>query len=80
MLAEVATRKYLSDMSAAEIIEQIKALSPEERQQVASFIHATEQNEPAQGSSVRYADNEKFEAVVERVFEKHAALFKKLAE
>jgi hypothetical protein len=67
-------------MSAAEIIEQIKALSPEERQQVASFIHATEQEESSQGPGVRCADDAKFEAVVERVFEKHAELFKKLAE
>jgi len=67
-------------MSAAEIIEQIKVLSPEERQQVADFIRATKLNEPALTGSARYADDHEFAAVVERIFDKHDELFKKLAE
>jgi hypothetical protein len=67
-------------MSAAEIIEQIKALSPEERQEVVSFIRTAENDEPAATSTVRYMDDRTFDAVAERVFERHAELFKKLAE
>ena len=63
-------------MSASEIIEQIKALPREERQQVVEFVHAVERSEP----SPRHADDDAFDAVVDRVFEKHAELFKKLAE
>ena len=67
-------------MSAAEIIEQIKALPPEERQQVLSFVRAVEEEESSESPSVRYADDRTFDAAVERVFEQHADLFKKLAE
>jgi hypothetical protein len=67
-------------MSAAEIIEQIKALPPEERRAVFAFVQIAEQDAPADDTTVRYADDRAFEAVVDRVFEKHAELFKKLAE
>lgn len=67
-------------MSVAEIIEHIKMLSPEERREVASFIRTTEQGDVSPGSNVRYADDQAFDSAVERVFEQHAELFKKLAE
>jgi hypothetical protein len=67
-------------MSAAEIIEQIKALSPEEREEVASFFRTEDTNEPAGGSPVRYVSDETFKSVAKSVFEKHDELFKKLAE
>jgi len=67
-------------MSAAEIIEQIKALSPEERSEVIAFVRSTENDDAKTDGAVRYSDDESFEAVADRVFEKHAELFKKLAE
>ena len=67
-------------MSASEIIEQIKALPREEWQRVAEFVHTVERNEAANEPSVRYADDAEFDAVVDRVLDKHAELFKKLAE
>lgn len=68
-------------MSAAEIIEQIKALPLEERKQVFSFVREVEKESVStSGQDVRYADDQTFDAAVERVFEQHAELFKKLAE
>lgn len=68
-------------MSAAEIIEQIKALPLEEQRRVFSFVREVEKESAATGGpGVRYADDEAFEAAVERVFERHDELFKKLAE
>ena len=42
MLAEIAISGLTSGMSAAEIIEQIKALSPEERVEVTKFVVETD--------------------------------------
>jgi hypothetical protein len=66
-------------MSAAEIIEQIKALPPDARREVVDFVKSADEEARA-GGAVRYADDKSFEAVADRVFEKHAELFKKLAE
>jgi len=68
-------------MSAAEIIEQIKALPLEEQREVFSFVREVEKESAStSGQSVRYVDDQTFDAVVERVFERHDELFKKLAE
>jgi hypothetical protein len=42
MLAEIAILGLISRMSAAEIIEQIKALPPEERAEVTKFVVETD--------------------------------------
>ena len=67
-------------MSAVEIIEQIKALPKSERQRVLEFARTAERNESANQAPVQYADASTFDAAADRVFEKHAELFKKLAE
>ena len=68
-------------MSAAEIIEQIKALPAEERRRVIAFARTAGELDASENSAgVRYADNATFAAAADRVFEKHAELFKKLAE
>ncbi len=67
-------------MSVAEIIEQIKSLSPEEQKRVFSFVHEVEGNAVSSSPGVRYADDQTFDAAVERVFERHEELFKKLAQ
>lgn len=67
-------------MSAAEIIELIKKLPPEERAEVMSFAR----NEPAIAltleKKIRYVSDEKFDEVMPRVFEKHADLLRRLAQ
>jgi len=60
-------------VSAAQIIEEIKALPPEERAQVVEFVKETEK--PA----VSYIDQETFDAAVKEVFTKHRELLRKLA-
>jgi len=68
-------------MSAAEIIEQIKALPLEEQMKVLAYICEVErQSDPTNDQCVRYADDKTFEEVAERIFERHDELFKKLAE
>lgn len=62
-------------MSASEIIEQIKALSPHEREEVAEFIKSVNDSR-----EVRYVDAETFEAAAARVMETHDELFQRLAK
>ena len=70
-------------MSAAEIIEQIKQLSEDDRHKVREFLlnghfeHATEKiaEEP-----VKYATDAEFEKASTEVFKKYDNLFRKLAE
>ena len=66
-------------MSVAELIEQIKALPPDELEVVRSFVL---NGEAAAGGehSVRYATDEQFDGAIDRVFEKHEELLRKLAE
>lgn len=68
-------------MSVAEIIEQIKALPLKEQREVFSFVREAEKESVSGGAQgVRYADDKTFDAALERVFERHDELFKKLAE
>lgn len=70
---------YLSSMSAAEIIEQIKVLPAEEQAKVAVFVrNLTSEN--GDESKVRYVDPEKVRVIADRIFEENALLFRKLAE
>ena len=76
-LVESGRLRYASDMSAAEIIEQIKALPAEEKALVAEFLRGSEDvNE----SKVQYVDREKARVTASRIFEENAPLFRKLAE
>jgi hypothetical protein len=68
-------------MSAAEIIEQIKALPPAEQQAVAEFVESLPSVEQATAqSSIRYADLGRVKAVAEGIFDENGELFRKLAE
>lgn len=64
-------------MSAAEIIEQIKALPAEEQAQVAKFVRDLETAlaEPKTNTM----DGETFRKAADAVFAKHGELLKKLA-
>lgn len=64
-------------MSAAELIEQIKALSPAELEEVRSFLL---NGEGAQRPPVQYISKEKFKVAADHVFEVHGDLLRKLAD
>ncbi len=76
-------------MNAAEIIEMIKKLSPEEKAEVVAFLKNAEAGETgkdfraeeaATERKVRYISKEKFEEIVPKVFKKHEELFRRLAQ
>jgi len=68
-------------MSAAEVIEQIKALPTEEQKTVAEFIRNLPATEPVgEQSGVRYADPARAKAASQKIFAENEWLFRKLAE
>lgn len=69
----------LLQMSAAEIIEKIKALPPAEQQEVRAFITKLPSPTPAQ-SHVSYAPREEMDKIADEVFTEYSDLFKKLAQ
>jgi len=66
-------------MSAAEIIEQIKALPAEEQSEVAEFVRELAAAKP-QSHEVRYISVEEAKVIGDRIFENNAELFRKLAQ
>ena len=66
-------------MSALEIIEQIKALPPEEKAAVVDFVHRMEAALP-QSSDMRSMDRRAFEDAAEKIFDRYDDLFRKLAQ
>lgn len=67
---------YVCVMSAIEIIEQIKVLSPDEQAKVIAF--AVELHETSQRSNDISADD--FRNLVNRTFDKHENLMQRLAQ
>jgi hypothetical protein len=65
-------------MSADEIIEQIKALPPSEREKVFAFFR--ELNTRADARVVRYMDDKTVTAAKEHVFATHEDLLRRLAQ
>jgi hypothetical protein len=66
-------------MSAAEIIEQIKALPPEEQREVSRFVR----NLPLEGAfapAFRYATDEQARAAGDAVVAEYPETFRRLAE
>ena len=61
-------------MSAAEIINEIKALPPQERTQIIELVKELET-----APSISYMDEKTFAAAVDKVFTKHRDLLRKLA-
>lgn len=65
-------------MSAAELIEQIKALPPAELEIVREFLlNGQVRSEQAEA---RYVSDEGFDQAAGRVFEKHDELLRRLAQ
>jgi len=63
-----------------DIINEIKALGPKERAEVARFARQFDEEEKAARTGVKYADKAKFEEALEFVLKRHAPLLRKLAE
>lgn len=66
-------------MSALEVIEQIKALPPEEKAAVLDFIHKLE-TASGPSSELRYVDRAALETTAEKIFDRYDDLFRKLAQ
>lgn len=69
--------EYLRVVSAAEIIEQIKALPPNEKAAVVDFVHQMESGKP---EGVQYVDPKDLGSTAEKVFDRYDDLFRKLAQ
>ena len=67
-----------SVMSAAEVIELIKKLPPEELAEVRNFIRTSPVC--AAEKEVRFASDAQFEAVTDRVFKENSELLRRLAQ
>jgi hypothetical protein len=70
-------------MSAAEIIEQIKALSPEEQREVSRFVRelaASDRSSGAETPTVRYATDDQARAAGDAVVAEYPETFRRLAE
>jgi hypothetical protein len=61
-------------MTTRQVMKEIAAMTPEERGQVAEFLHQL-------GSApvARQVSDREFEEISDRIFERHAALMRKLA-
>jgi hypothetical protein len=65
----------LVPMKATEVIDQIRALPPEEQAKVVDFIEEVKALQ-----RVRYADRKSFAEAAQWVFTEHAELMRKLGE
>lgn len=74
--ARAVARYGFPVMSAAEIIELIKKLPPEERAEVREFIRGDE----AASSDVRRIDRDRAKEIGKELFDRHPELFRKLAQ
>ncbi len=62
-------------MTAAQVIDQLKALPPEERAKVVEYLHEMEATRPE-----RVMDRSTFERATGQVFDRHAELMRKLSK
>ena len=62
------------NVKAIDIINEIKELTPVEQAEVVRFLHELEAQQ-----QVRYVDDKAFDASVDRTFEGHGELLRKLA-
>jgi hypothetical protein len=67
-------------MSAAEVIEMIKKLPPEEMAEVIAFARSGEGETAPADRKIRYIDHEKAKATAEKIFDRHSELFRRLAQ
>jgi hypothetical protein len=63
-------------MSAQEVIEQIKAMPPHERQAVVQFVQESE----AKPAKPPEEERPNWRAIMTKIFDEHDELFRKLAQ
>jgi hypothetical protein len=61
-------------VSVSQIIEEIKALPPQEQARIVDFV-----NDLKSKHEVKYASDEEFQAAADEVFSKHRELLRRLA-
>ena len=79
-LASPWCARILNAMSAAEIIEKIKAMTPAQQAEVAAFLRGLESSVVREDSGVRYISRDEARALSQPIFEENAELFRKLAQ
>ena len=62
-------------MTAADVIDQIKALEPQERAKVLDLLLEIEADQKS-----AYMDDQSFDQAADRVLERHSELLRKLAQ
>ena len=67
-------------MSAAEIIEQIKAMTPAQQAEVAALLRGMDSSVVREDSGVRYISKDEARSLSQPIFEENAELFRKLAQ
>ena len=70
---------YNPPVSALEVIEQIKALPPEEKAAVVDFVHQLESQEVPSSRTVRYASPAQAKAAGDKAVRQYEQVFQKLA-
>lgn len=65
-------------MSAAEVIEMIKKLPPEEKAAVMDFVERERASDTKR--EIRYVTDAKFDEVAPKVLDKHRGLLRRLAQ
>jgi len=72
---------YISpNVSALEVIEQIKALPPGERSLVVKFVQQLEAETNASSKEIHYASAEQAKAAGDKVVQRYEPVFRKLAQ
>ncbi|MBI2926867.1 MAG: hypothetical protein HYY24_14315 [Verrucomicrobia bacterium] len=66
-------------MTATQVIEEIKLLPKKEQEQVYAFLRERE-NAKEGLAPARHADDRQFEAALDKVFDTHAGLLRRLAK
>ena len=66
---------YTNAMTARQIIDEIKAMNPEERGQVAEFLRQLEMSKAGAEISEQRVDE-----IADQILDRHAELMRKLAE
>ena len=67
---------YCLIVSALEVIEEIKALPPQEKALVVDFVHRLQLDD---SKAIRYATAEQSKAAGDKVVEQHENVFRRLA-
>src|ERR1051326_6422195 len=71
---------YVLGVSALEVIEQIKALPPQEKAVVVGFVHQLESEGDSPTKSIQFATPAQSKAAGDKIVKQYQPVFKKLAQ